>query len=820
MPTPQSFAFSPWQLLPARRLLLREGVSVRLGGRAFDMLVALVERRDRTVAKQELMDLVWPRLVVEENNLQVQVLALRKLLGHAAIATVPGRGYRFTLPVIVDGEPASTPVAAAAERSTASATPTNLPNNLPTLYGRDADLRALLSSMDRHALVTVAGPGGIGKTRLAQAAAAARVPACAGGVWWVDLAALGEPGLLPQAVALAMGLRLDGAADVTQALIASWPEADSLLVLDNAEHLLGGVIALLARLRAALLRMRILITSQEVLHLADEQVFRPEPLALPADDQPQHIAASGAVALFVARAQAADRRFALDEDNRATVADICRRLDGIPLAIELAAARVPLLGINGVRQRLDQRLQLLTSGDRSALRRHQTLRAALEWSHHLLSAPEQTVLRRLGVFVGGFTLEAAQQVGEDEQGIDRWDVLEHLGALVDKSLVTAEGDELPRDMPRYRMLESTRLFALERLIESGESADVRGRHREHFRDVAEAAREQMLVGDPAGLACFDRERDNVLLALAWPQDDTNESGLRLAAATRYYWTSRGLLARGLELMQAVLDRSQVQGPSVARCQVHSQVAHYNLLMGRLDVAERESDAMLQAARELGDAGCLCLMLSARGFIELRTGSVDAAAHCAEEALALGRQLGDSHEMGNAMALQAAVHGARGENDRARQVKESELALRQRLHHAWSEAMNHLGLAQMAVDRGDPAAALPHLHGALALAPRVDSQLVGLHLIGMTAEWAAASGLNEAAVLLDAACVAHHGRMGTEDHLVPAQVARFQAARAALPPGSLERLQSSGRALPFDAAMAAVRSVLNEASRADFSNPQG
>jgi hypothetical protein len=176
-------------------------------------------------------------------------------------------------------------------------------------------------------------------------------------------------------------------------------------------------------------------------------------------------------------------------------------------------------------------------------------------------------------------------------------------------------------------------------------------------------------------------------------------------------------------------------------------------------------------------------------------------------------------MGNAMALQAAVHGARGEHDRARQVKESELALRQRLHHAWSEAMNHLGLAQMAVDRADPAAALPHLHGALALAPRVDSQLVGLHLIGMTAEWAAASGLNEAAVLLDAACVAHHGRMGTEDHLVPAQIARFQAARAALPPGSLERLQSSGQALAFDAALAAVRSVLNDAPRANFSNPK-
>jgi predicted ATPase/DNA-binding winged helix-turn-helix (wHTH) protein len=803
-----SYLFPPCTLVPAQRLLLCGGVPARIGSRAFDVLLALVERRDRVVTKDELIELAWPGRVVEQNNLQVQVMTLRKLLGHHAIATVPGRGYRFTLPVTVAGDPvadsdsrpALTPVAAAA----GPAGPGRLPPWLPPLLGREDDLRELLAVLDAQALVTVCGPGGIGKTRLAQAAAAARADAWPGGVGWVDLAPLADPALLGSAVAQALGARIEGGRQAQEAVIAALQASPALLVLDNAEHLLDGVLTLLADLRGALPKQRVLVTSQEPLHAADEHVFRLEPLAVPAGDEAGQVEGCGAVALFVARAQAADHRFVLDDSNRADVAEICRRLDGMPLAIELAAARVPLLGVSGLRQRLDQRLRMLISGDRPSVRRHHTLRAALEWSHQLLAAPEQAVLRRLGVFPGGFAIDSAQAVADDEQGIDAWEVIEHLGALVDKSLVVAEGGPVPR----YRLLETTRLFALERLIEASEAAAVRTRHRDHLVGLAETAREQMLVGDPRGLAWFDLERDNLLLGLAWPHgDDDGTLGLRLAAATRYYWTSRGQVAAGLRAMRQALARPQAQGPSIARCQVLGTSAHFAGLSGQVDDAVRDGAEAVATAREVGDARTLCLALCATGFVHLRRGEQAAAADCAREALALGRGFGDGHELGNAIGLAAAMHMAAGERDEALRLQEEGVAMRERLNQPWSEAVGRLNLAHMALERGDVDAVPAQLRRVLGLLPRIDSQYVGVHLLGVTSEWAAASGRAEDAVLLDAACAAQRARVGLDDPRDPSGRARLAQACDTLAPPRREQLEASGRALPYDDLLQRVRDTL-------------
>ena len=798
------YEFAPFRLLPPVRQLLRDGAPIKLGGRAFDALVALVERRDRIVSKNELMDAVWPTVVVEENNLEVQISTLRKLLGHPAILTIPGRGYRFTLPVVEEGASNATVRSERAADARASGRRTNLPTWLPQLIGRDEELASLLDVIERNALVTITGPGGSGKTLLAQTAAARRTGTQSGGIWWVDLAAMTEPSLVAHTVALAMGLRLEGERDIVQAIVSALQAAPSLLVLDNAEHLQQAVAKVVVRLRSAAPQLRVLVTSQEVLRLADEQVFRLEPLSLPEDDDPEHIAASGAVKLFVDRARAADRRFVLNGDNRNSVADICRRLDGIPLALELAAARVPLLGVDGLRQRLENRLQVLTSGDRSALRRHQTLRAALEWSYQLLAPAEQTVLCRLGIFAGGFTLEAAQQVAADTNQIDCWDVLEHLGALVDKSLVIAEGDPLPR----YRMLDTTRLFALERLIESGEASACRNRHRDHFLEIAEDALENMRIADPRGLAALDRDRDNLLLALSWHEgDDDGTRGHRLAAAMRYFWTSRGLVERGLQVTLDALARPQAQAPSAPRCLALGAASYLSALRGRLHDAKEFASQSVELARGLGDARQLCLMLAGAGFVHLHLDDLASATRCAEEALKLGRELGDSHEHGNAIALRAALYNHTGEHDRARHLQLEGIAMRRRMNHLWSVAIGLINLAIMETDRGDTRAALPFMLEVLALSGRVDSEYIGLQLIRSAAGWAAHAGMVETAIVLDAACAALHARTGMTYQRDSRELQRFERARVELERDAVERLQREGRSLSYSEVMTRLSAFL-------------
>ncbi len=523
MPPELVYSFGHYRLLPARRTLLAADQPVSLGGRALDLLMALVERSDRVVSKGELMEVVWPRLVVEENNLNVQIMLLRKLLGHPMIATVPGRGYRFALPVTqAGGAPSDSPPSAGfnADLTLSPKDPetewqTNLLTVPPTLYGRDADLAAMANLLANHRLVTITGAGGIGKTRLGQAAALRAVSNFPDGVWWVELAPLSRGGLVAAAIVETLNLDLSEGRDPVRTLLSHLRSRRMLLVLDNCEQVLDDVAALVTAIHDASPAAHVLVTSQEVLRTPAENVYRLSTLSLPDSSGPptvSKVAQSGAGALFLARAQALDSRFEFNVGNLAAVVEICGRLDGIPLAIELAVARLPLLGIEGLCAKLSQRFALLTGGSRAVLRRHQTLRAALEWSHDLLSAAEQSVFRRLGVFTGGFTLEAAQQVASDDE-VDEWDVLEHLGALVDKSLIVVEGEPLPR----YRFLETTRLFALERLGTSGEMTFTLERHAramvtliERYRGIASDRYHS--ASENARLAL---EADNVRAALDW-----------------------------------------------------------------------------------------------------------------------------------------------------------------------------------------------------------------------------------------------------------------------------------------------------------------
>jgi predicted ATPase/DNA-binding winged helix-turn-helix (wHTH) protein len=604
----RSHRFGRFELQPAERRLLDDGEPVAVGARAFDVLLMLVERAGQLVAKNDLLTRVWSGLVVEENNLQVQISALRKLLGQSAVATIPGRGYRLELPVEhgdalrPDADPgegvpdASAPPAAARAR-------TNLPAALLSLYGRGQDLITIKALLRKHVVVTIVGAGGIGKTRVAQAVAAEIAIESAAdfpdGVWWVELAALSDGALVPSTVAHALGVKLPGDRPPAEAIASLLASQRLLLVLDNCEHLTESIVEFIESVRAAAPGVRILVTSQETLKTGEEHIYRVGGLAVPVDVGAANASQAGAIELFVARAQGADPNFTLTPAHAPAVIEICRRLDGIPLAIELAAARLPLLGVEGLRARLDERFNILTAGARVVLRRHQTLRSALEWSHDLLTPDEQTVFGRLGIFAGSFTLEAAQHVVSDER-IDTWAALDHLGALVDKSLVLAEGDPVPR----YRLLETTRAYALERLAEAGETQRMLRRHAEAILTLLAAHEkdDRRWQKTPADNAALVAELDNLRAALAWVVTAGAGTDLvvPLAGLSLHVWAATFHQAEGLERCLAL--RHHVHDGVPTR-----DVALYWLAvatLGLIGTEPREGfDAALRAAdlyQSLGD----------------------------------------------------------------------------------------------------------------------------------------------------------------------------------------------------------------------------
>jgi predicted ATPase/DNA-binding winged helix-turn-helix (wHTH) protein len=623
---PVAQRFGRFEIRPAQRQLLIDGAPATLGARAFDLLLTLAERRERVVSKAELLDLVWPRVIVEENNLQVQVSALRRLLGPQAIATVPGRGYRFTAPACDDANLQVAPPAAAAAPAPAmpAASPAAAANNLPpadrALFGRDTDLAELALALPRQRLLTVVGAGGIGKTRLALAAAHAAVESgfFSGGAAWIELAPLADAGLLVPTIARAVAVPLEAAdpaerqAQLAERLAGRCAGGPLLLVLDNCEHLVAAVAALAQALLGAAPSLHLLATSQEPLRLAAERVWRLGPLAV---DSGEVVAAADAatvgdaVRLFAERVRSLQPAFQLDASARADATEICRQLDGIPLAIELAAARVPLLGVAGLRERLekaagdaarpDARLRVLGSGRRGAPQRQQTLAAALEWSHALLNANEQRVLRRLGVFAGGFGLGLLPAV-VGEPGDDEWALLETLGTLADKSLVSVD----PGSVPRYRLLESTRAFALDRLSSAGEALVIRDRHAgamETLLDELDARRwTERTDRLEAQLA---PELDNLRAALAWAAQASDDPQRRralvaLAGGSTWLWKRIGFVPEGLRWCQLALDRIDPGTPPA----VEARLLQGWATLAHQQDAEAELAALTRAAMLWAAAG--------------------------------------------------------------------------------------------------------------------------------------------------------------------------------------------------------------------------
>jgi len=533
----RAFSFGPFRLLVAQRHLLDGDRSVRLGSRAFDILLALVERAGKLVRKDELMGLVWPQISVDESNLQIQISTLRRALGdgqggHRYIMTIPGQGYNFVALVTLDvpspDRPAST-IAAAGKH--------NLPLALTRMIGREAAVAALVSRLSRERQVTIVGPGGIGKTTVALAVAEHLIPDYRHGVWMIDLAPIGDARLVPSAVATVLGLEVRSENPIP-ALVAYLRDKRMLLLLDNCEHVIDAAAGLATAILSHAPGVAILATSRESLDIAGEVAHRIGPLSSPPPSPgltAAEVAAFPAVQLFVERATATVEDFALTDTNAARIVEICQRLDGLPLAIEFAAPRVEALGVEGLAARLDDSLPLLARSRRTAAPRHRTMGAVLDWSYGLLSEEEQRFFRALGIFRGVLTVEAAAAVALGEPA-NNTGAITRLADLVAKSLVVVD---VSATVARFRLLDTTRSYALGKLGEAGELQTLARRHAEYLRLVMRQAEAEWQTRPTSEWRdTYAPLLDDVRAAIDWaffPAGDSASGVALTAAAAPLFW---------------------------------------------------------------------------------------------------------------------------------------------------------------------------------------------------------------------------------------------------------------------------------------------
>ncbi|MBB3656840.1 putative ATPase/DNA-binding winged helix-turn-helix (wHTH) protein [Rhizobium sp. BK650] len=607
------FHFGPFRLAVNERLLTRDGMPVELGGRALDILIALVTAPNEIISKKDLMAQVWPDALVEEGSLRFHMTGLRKALGDGQggaryIATVAGRGYCFVAPV------AHAPVKRTDQPAATSHFPhANLPPRLGRMIGRDVDVMKLAAQLTDSRFVTIVGPGGVGKTTVAVAAAHQVADHFAGHVLFVDFSVIAEPDLAATSIASMLGLPVQ-AEDPTPDIVRFLSGKHFLLVLDTCEHLIEAIAAMVATILEAAPDVHVLATSREALRIEGERIYRLDALGYPPPDASglsvSSIEQFPATQLFIERAMANGARLDVSDAEAAIVGAICRKLDGVALAIELAARRVEAYGLEQTAALLDQRLTLLWHGLRTAPPRQQTLQATLDWSYSLLSDLERTVLRRLAVFVGHFTLDAALEVVTNET-LDRAAVFEAIDSLVEKSMVAARPLGA---MMRYRLLDTTRAYALELCTDKAEWTELSSRHASYYRRWLEQnGSEWSSLSTGMERAPHFAALNNVRAALDWCFSERGDTqvGIGLAAAAApvsramglltecHRWTERALQALN-ETTRGSSEEMQLQaslGVSMMFTRGHHE-ATVAALNRSFEIAEMRGD-YLNAVRLIG-----------------------------------------------------------------------------------------------------------------------------------------------------------------------------------------------------------------------------
>ena len=679
------YEIGPFRLDPDAEILTHEGVPVPVGARAVAVLAALVRRPHEQVTRKAIIDTAWAGRVVEDSNLAVQIHALRRALARAPggdrwIETVARRGYRFVGPV------SRLPGAVSSRR-------TNLQPPLTSFIGRERESAEMKRLLPAARLVTIVGMGGIGKTRLAQQVASDALDRYRDGAWFANLAPLTQPELVASAVAQALGVRAAPGHSAMQALQAHLQERELLLVLDNCEHVIESCAHLVVSLLRANGGLTIVATSREPLHVSGEQVFPLPPLSLPSPTADRDaVAASDAVQLFVERARRHEPRFELTSALAPAITRLCIHLDGIPLALELAAARVSSLSIEQIDARLGDRFRLLRSPGRVSVARHQTLRATMDWSHDLLAEDKRTVLRRLGVFAGGFTLDAAVFVAGFGP-IHRDDVTELVSQLVDRSLVVADTTGAHA---RYRLLETTRAYALEKLEEVGETQAVRRRHAEFFAGYFERAADAwMLTPDDEWCESHFCELDNVRGAIEWARGCDDTLAARLAGGAGPMWVNLALWSESLPILQSAAERVPSDAPDEVRAR-------------------------------------LLLWLAIR-----YQGAPEHALPAFEEAIALYRRCGDALALGDAMGRLARVLTTRGCHARAAELLAEAFPMIRSAGSAKALALYFAAAGFLKVETGDLAGAREDYLEAVVQYRRAGAWVPALVVLGNLANiaWA-------------------------------------------------------------------------------------
>jgi predicted ATPase/DNA-binding CsgD family transcriptional regulator len=614
------------------------------------------------------------------------------------------------------------------EEESAARTPERPPHNLPSalssFVGRKKELAEVRRLLEDTRLLTLTGAGGCGKTRLALAAAAELVATFADGVWLVDLAPLAEPSLVPQAVASTLGLREQPGRSLTKTLSDNLASKRVLLVLDNCEHLIEACAELAESLLRFCSGLRVLATGREALGIAGEFAWPVPSLSLPDlrrmpnfENLPRYESAR----LFVERTEAVNPTFALTEQNAPSVAKICYRLDGIPLAIELAAARTKVLSTEEISERLDDCFALLTAGNRTALPRHRTLHATMDWSHDLLPEQERILFRRLAVFPGGFTLKAAESVcaGED---FERDNVLDLLAHLVDKSLVMVREKG---DQTRYRLMEVVRQYARERLDESEDGTEVEQRHGTFFMELAEEAERKLMGPDQSRwLVSLENYHDNFRAALAWSLGEGGDVGfgVRLAAALWTFWFARGYLSEGRRWLESTITRS-APASTLARAKALNGAGSLATFQDDYEAAKALIEEGLALNRELGDEeGIASSLANLCGVAMLGQRDDIPALAALEEAKALRPKITNRRTVGNLLILEGRVALARGDLERAVELGEESLEMYRGARDAYGIVMCLLHIAFVTVAQGDYERTAPLLREGLQLSRELEHKV--------------------------------------------------------------------------------------------------